>query len=247
LLLGEFSKAECRRIFPKRVNLRYREKFNAVMNAIDLVASPSCTMSESAKYSYVQARVDELPVPKHDDATGLRIDVAIENEQTGETKWIDATAVHTGAESYRSKELKALQDRQIAAQLASSLSLPDPLRASENPSPILVERTTAKFEKYSKLLQVAKKQAAEKKRKQAPTFCTFAVSDYGELAPAAADLVEWLTNQFRSKLENEGKRADGCKPLDLVRDFRHRLRIGIQLAIATGCGEMLCRAGRAWH
>jgi hypothetical protein len=76
---------------------------------------------------------------------------------------------------------------------------------------------------------------------------TFAVSDYGELAPTASDLQEWLVNQFRSKCEREGKPADGCKTLDRVRDFRHRLRVGVQMAIAAGCGEMLCRAGRAWR
>jgi hypothetical protein len=63
----------------------------------------------------------------------------------------------------------------------------------------------------------------------------------------ATDLLEWIVFQFRGKCEREGPRADGCKVLDLVRDFRHRLRIGLQLAIAAGCGEMLHRAGRAWR
>jgi len=66
------------------------------------------------------------------------------------------------------------------------------------------------------------------------------------MAPAAGDLQEWLVNQYKVKCEQAGKRADGCKPADLVRDFRHRLRIGVQMAVAAGCGEMLCRAGQAW-
>jgi hypothetical protein len=244
LLLGEFSKSECRRIFPKATSKKYRDKFNEVINAIELVASPACGMDQAAKHAYVQARIDALPAVKRDDATGLRIDVAMENEETGEARWIDVTVVHTGAESYQDKELKAIVSRQITSQLSSKLSVPDPLKA--DPSPTLVERTTAKNEKYARLLLVAKKQALEKKRKQAPTFSTFAVSDYGELAPVAADLQEWLVHQFRLNCERGGKRADGCKTLDLVRDFRHRLRIGIQLAVAAGCGEMLCRAGQAW-
>ena len=92
---------------------------------------------------------------------------------------------------------------------------------------------------------VAKKQAAEGKRRQAPTFSTFAVSNYGEIAPVALDLQEWIVHQFRVKCEKDGARDDGCKVIDLTREFRHRLRIGVQLA-AAGCGEMLCRAGAAW-
>ena len=153
--------------------------------------------------------------------------------------------MHTGAQSYQTKELKALKSRQVTSQIASTLSLPDPLKFES--SPCLLERVAAKNEKYARLLQVAKKQAIEKKRKQAPTFSTFAVSDYGEMAPAAIDLQEWLVGQFRAKLEHDGRRADGCKPVDLVQSFRQRLRLGVQLAIAAGCGEMLRRAGQPWH
>ena len=66
------------------------------------------------------------------------------------------------------------------------------------------------------------------------------------MAPVATELQEWVVNQYRIKIEQEGKRDDGCKSADLVRSFRNRLRIGIQMAIASGCGEMLCRAGQAW-
>ena len=41
LLIGEFSKADCRRIFPKYSKL-YQEKFQAVINALELISSPAC-------------------------------------------------------------------------------------------------------------------------------------------------------------------------------------------------------------
>ena len=134
--------------------------------------------------------------------------------------------------------------KKVAASLAGNLAIPDPAKC--DPSPTLVERETAKNEKYSRLLFVAQKQAREKKRVQAPSFSTFAVSDYGEVAPVAGEVQEWLVNQFRVKCERAGDRADGCKTMDLTRDFRNRLRLGVQMAVAAGCGEMLCRAGRAW-
>jgi hypothetical protein len=244
LLLGEFSKTECKRIFPKYVSKKYREKFDEVIAATHLVASPSCALSPEAKQLLVKTKVDALPAVKHDDVTGLRIDIALENETTGETWWSDVTAVHTGAKSYQDKELKSLCTRQIAAHVSESILVPDPFKL--DPSPLLVDRTAAKLSKYSRLVLVSKKQATEKKRKQAPHFAAFAVSDYGEIAPMAADLLEWCVRQFRLKTEQAGKRADGVSALDCVRDFRRKIYTRIQFAIAAGCGEMMCRAGQAW-
>jgi len=244
LLLGEFSKSECRRVFPKYVSKPFRAKFDEVIAATELVASPTCDLTAEAKRALVQSKVDALPAVAREDTTGLRIDIAIENVTTGETKWVDVTLVHTGAESYQDKELKSLCVRQIAAQVSPSLLVPDPFKL--DPSPLLVEKTTAKISKYSRLVLIAGKQTAEKKRKQVPQFATFAMSDYGEVAPMAADLLEWIVQQFRVKCEQDDKRADGISPLERVRDFRRRLYGGVQFAVAAGCGEMLCRAGQAW-
>ena len=88
-------------------------------------------------------------------------------------------------------------------------------------------------------------EAVEKKR-QAARFAAVTVSDYGELAPMATDLMEWIVQQFRVKCNQAGKRSDGVSALDCVRGFRRKLYAGVQFAIASGCGEMLCRAGLAW-
>jgi hypothetical protein len=152
---------------------------------------------------------------------------------------------HTGAESYQNKELKSVRKKQLSGQLSSSLSIPDPI--VHEPSPTLVDRTNKKIEKYSRLLLVAQKQVKEKKRKQVPVFATFALSDYGELSPAAVELVEWLVAQYRAKCELTPHRDDGLKPLDLVRDYRFRLQLSVQLALAAGYGEMCFRAGKPWR
>ena len=88
LLLGEFSKSDCRRIFPKQVSKNYREKFDEVVAAADFVASAACSLPVEAKRALVQAKVDALPEVKRDDVTGLRIDISLENETTGETWWV---------------------------------------------------------------------------------------------------------------------------------------------------------------
>ena len=149
--------------------------------------------------------------------------------------------MHTAAESYREREFKAVMARNIPTSTATALSATDVLKFQS--SPILLERTTAKNEKYSRLLWIAKKQAQQKKRKQAPQFSTFCVSDFGELSPSAIILLDWLVDQRRSLA---AARADGLKPLDIVRVFKHKLRIGIQMAIAAGSGEMFYGAGQPW-
>ena len=44
--------------------------------------------------------------------------------------------------------------------------------------------------------------------------------------------------------EKAGARADGVNPLEIVREFKHKLRVGIQMAIAAGSGEMFHSAGQ---
>jgi hypothetical protein len=105
LLLGEFSRADCRRIFPKYASRAYQEKFQAVLNALEVVSSPICTISAAEKAAYVQVRIDALPILKKQELKGLRIDAAIENPVTGETKWTDVSIMHTSAASYVDVEI----------------------------------------------------------------------------------------------------------------------------------------------
>ena len=108
LLLGEFSRADCRRIFPKAASKLYQEKFRAVLNALEVVSSPACTISAAEKAAYVQTRIDALPLLKPGELKGLRIDASIENPVTGETKWTDVSVMHTSAASYVQAELKSV-------------------------------------------------------------------------------------------------------------------------------------------
>ena len=244
LLLGDFSQANCKRMFPRRTSKLYRDRVNAVVNAVELISSPSCAMSDAEKRDYVQTRIDALPAVAKEDAVGLRIDVEIENKSTGECKWVDTTVVHTVAESYREREFKSVLARNVSTSTASSLSAIDALKFQA--SPILMERTVAKVEKYSRLLWIAKKQTQQKKRQQAPLFAAFSVSDFGELSPAATELLEWLVDQHRHLCERMGPRSDGCKPLELVREFKRKLKASVQMAVAAGSGEMFHGAGQPW-
>lgn len=244
LLLGDFSQANCKRMFPKAASKLYKDRVNAVVNAVELISSPACTLSDADKRAYVQVRIDALPAVAKEDAVGLRIDLELEDPATGETKWVDATVVHTAAESYREREFKAMMARNVSASTAAALAATDVLKFQA--SPIVLERAAAKVEKYARIIWIAKKQAQQKKRRQAPVFSAFCVSDFGELSPSAFNMLDWLVDKRRSLAEQAGPRADGVKPLEIVCQFKHRLRMDIQMAIAAGSGEMFRAAGQAW-
>ena len=242
LLLGEFSRADCRRIFPKYASKTYQEKFQAILNALEVISSPACTLPTEEKAAYVQTRIDALPLLKKHELKGLRIDAALENPYTGETKWTDVSVMHTSSPSYVEAELKAVGEQINASNIAASFEVPDYLRVK--PSPSLLKREAEKNFKYSRLITVAKKQTKEKNRLQCPTFASFIVSDFGDLSPAALELQEWLVTAFAKKFERDGPRADGCASADLIRAFRQNFKLNVQLAVASGFGSMMLTAGQ---
>ncbi len=70
------------------------------------------------------------------------------------------------------------------------------------------------------------------------------MSDFGDLSPSAIDLQEWIVTSYAKKCELDGPRADGCCTADLVRSFRQRFKLDVQLAVAAGFGGMLLTAGQ---
>jgi hypothetical protein len=244
LLLGEFPKAECRRVFPSKITNAYRAGFDSLSRASDFIASAECKWSPEEKAVHMQSKIDALPILAVGDTKGLRIDVSIVNPLTGETVWGDVAAVHQSSPSYANIELKAIAARKLCTRVAELHLLPDALE--NEPSPTMLRRELDKTEKYSRLILVAKKQQAQGKRISIPKFIPFVISDCGELSPQAYELQEWLVEQFRRKCAKAGHRADGCNAADLVRDYRHRLKLAVQVAVAAGLGAMINAAGQPW-
>jgi hypothetical protein len=246
LLLEDIPKENCRRIFPKKVTNAYKEGFDALSQASDFIASPECKWSQEEKAMHLQSKIDALPILADGDTKGLRIDVSIVNPE-GETKWVDVSVAHTSSPSYANTELKAIAARKLCNRVAELHLLPDALE--NEPSPTMMRREREKIEKYSRLILVAKKQVALGKRAKLslPRFTPFVISDCGELAPQAYELQEWLVEQFRKKCAAGGPRADGCDRGDLVRDYRHRLKVAVQVALAAGLGAMINVAGQPWR
>jgi len=244
LLLGEFSRAECRRIFPKDASPAYKQRFADLLVAIEQVDADTTTPLEQ-KQAYLKSIVDSLP-HLAGDLTGLRVDLSLEDPVTGELKLVDVTVAHTTSASYLLRELNAVKKRQTSTTFAQELHLPD--ACISEPCPTLATKEKQKTEKYSRLLLVTKKQYSQRKRKQAPSFSPFAIADNGELGQSAMALQEWLVDKYRKQLVAETTpRLDGSTPQQLIRSFRHNLKLSVQFALAAGVGAVLNSTGLAWH
>ena len=76
-----------------------------------------------------------------------------------------------------------------------------------------------------------------------PAFSPFVIADNGELTPTAISFQEWLVEAYRCKIQQDS-RTDGLTISRLVTDFRHRLKIAVQIALAAGLGVMIAAAGQ---
>jgi hypothetical protein len=243
LLLGQFERKDCKRVFPKQTSAAYRAGFEALSQASDFINSAECTFNSEQKQAFIQNHLDRLPLVE--GAVGLRIDASLRNPETDEIMWVDVSVVHTTSPTYISGELKSIAKRNLCADAADLHLLPN---APQNEiSPIMLQREVDKIKKYSRLVTVAKKQKADGTRTSIPNFAPFIVSDCGELAPKAYDIQEWIVSQYRLKCCKEGRRSDGCTTVDRVRRFRHSLKMGVQTAVAAGLGTMIQFAGLSWR
>ena len=238
LLLGEFSKLDCRKLFPKTASAEYKRHFTAFLHILE-----NPTLSPEIRELAVKKHMSSLPALADADFTGLRLDLAIEDLATGESKWVDVSVVHTTAASYVGKEFKHVLQRQAAAGVAADKKTIELLL--QDPSPVVCERAAKKVEKYSRLLLIAKKQTIERKRPSCPAFVPFLLSDVGEMAPMALDLISWISQAYKTKIMATPI-LNGESIAELVRRFKRKLQAGLRLALADGAGAVIQSAGLPW-
>ena len=129
---------------------------------------------------------------------------------------------------------------------AAKLNLPHALDGTTLPqsqSPACEKASAAKHEQYQLMLTIAAKQALDGKRQDTPQFSGAACSLFGTFSQDLTDLVEWLAKAYARKLQREGDRDDGCEAPRLTAQFRNRLNLRLQAAIARGTARMLLTAG----
>jgi hypothetical protein len=114
-------------VFPKAMSKAYKAGFEKVSQAADFIASAACSLSIEEKQNLIQSQIDLLPLHQG-EYSGLRIDICLENPDTGETKWVDTTVVHTTCASYENKELKAVAKKNLSTDVSNSHGIPDALQ-----------------------------------------------------------------------------------------------------------------------
>jgi len=240
LLLEEFTKEECRRIFPRQPSQDYKEAFLLLQQAIEHVRSPECKLDKTGKEALLKQRLDAMPALSKKDLRGLRIDINIVNPTTEEARWIDVTAVSTSSPSYVRKEAEHICARDGIKDLMAGFSAPM-LRATI--SPVIAGRERQKREKYANLVAIANRQHERGSRAQKPQFVAFVITNTGELGNEATDLMEWLVAQYKAKCLRSGPRDDGLTVKELVTSFRKQLYLNIQMELANGVGLTINQSG----
>ena len=136
LLMGQFSKAECRRIFPKWTTKEYDTKLTQIMDAV-LDRAPNSAVTPQQQQAQLDEMVRALPPLKDADPVELRIDLAVTDPVNGDTFWVDATVCHTNSPSYLRVEGQAAIARQVAMMAVQECKTPDVMGLE--PSPMLVQ------------------------------------------------------------------------------------------------------------
>jgi len=149
----------------------YQLAFDKLSQAQAFIASAYCNYSLEEKQIYIQKKIDLLPIHQG-EVVGLRVDVCLENPETGETKWVDTTVVHTTCASYRAKELTAVAKRNLTEAVAGMHALPKAWAQTSGPA--LLERQSLKCAKYGRLIMIAAKQHIDGNiLTRLHTFCSF--------------------------------------------------------------------------
>jgi hypothetical protein len=193
LLMEEFIREQCRRIFPKDPPKRYKLAFDLLYQATEFVRSPECKMRKEDKDKYIQHRLDALPPLNKRDTKGLRIDIDIVNPITGEVRWVDVSAVNPASFTYVKQEINHITNRDSVKEMLAGHSAP---LIRPTPSPALRRREAFKRDKYANLVTIANRQHAQGKRPQKPLFTTFAITTTGELGDQANSLLDWIVQQY---------------------------------------------------
>ena len=234
-LLPDLPKNQCARLFPRKPPLLYTQVSTEIIKC--LTAPPGSV--DNAKIAKL---FDTLPVLDVKNSGALRIDASIQNPTNNDDDWIDATRVHTTCASYIKAEFRAVSLRLSTSQFATKAESVDPLLWSR--SPALHTRAQRKITKYSRLMLLAERMAADRRLPSKPNFVPFVVSSLGELSREAFQFREKLVSLYRKRVFASPCLVFPKPPSVAVSNYRARFTHGLMRVLADGLASVMMTAGR---
>ena len=234
-LLPDLPRNQCARLFPKRPPLLYNQISSEIIKC--LTSAPG-----SVDHTKIAKLFDTLPVLDIKKSGALRIDASITNPTNDEDDWIDATRIHTTCASYVSAEFKAVSLRLSTAQFATKAETIDPLLWSR--SPALHGRSQQKIIKYSRLMLLAERMAADRRLPSKPSFVPFVVSSLGELSRESYQFREKLVSLYRNRVLANPQLVYPRPPSVAIANYRIRFTQGLMRVLADGLASVMMTAGR---
>jgi len=90
---------------------------------------------------------------------------------------------------------------------------------------------------------IANRATTAGKRPDRPVFTPVLFSACGEAAKGASAILDWIAWKFKARAKRLHPRLDGCRPVDLTKNFRRECHHTVMCHLAAGQGEMISWAG----
>ena len=220
VLLSQFSKQQCRALFPKRPSKKRSKDIARVLEALEEVRAMPEGSDREAKYREVLKQLNALNNNnKQEEKKAVRLDIQLLHRD--DELLVDGTLVHSMTKTGKQAEAKRTWERLLS----------DITAVRDKPAAAIDSARTKKFTTYNPLLCIIKKQVLDKRRRKEPKFTPLAVTTFGEFGPGAVVVQEWLAMRLKADLEatlqTVGQRPDGRTPAQLTGVFRARFRMAL--------------------
>ena len=231
VLLGQYSAAQCTKLFPKRPSREQSAETKNIVDQLDEVQRMPHGEDRRRLYRELTTRMDALNQSNSKEKKSVRLDVQLQHGQ--DELLLDGTIVHSLAKSYVRAEAKRTWERLLS-----------PVKSvRDKPAAVLDQARLRKFQTYNPLLYVIKKQVVDGRRNVTPVFTPMAVTTLGELGPGCAVVQEWLAMRFKAHLCSLGHRPDGLSVPYLVGKFRADFRLALLMVVVRRAGAMQLASG----
>jgi hypothetical protein len=241
LLLGYWTEEECRLLFPKK---QTRDAKEMATQALELKhqAKQRRREGEEAEALICEAQVLRMQENMSDQQQGRRVDVCLRELASDDVRWVDVSAIHSTARTYRADGKSFVKSLAAAEDKAAETGDPNPMKMK--PSKSLEKALARKYNTYHPITQVADLQMGSGERqngsyKFVPAVCTHS----GEFAPEVFNLISWIVGCYKRLLKTGPPRSDGRSVAFCTARLRTRIKDALAARLAAGFGGMLTASG----